>query len=1816
MARLPPSISWTIPSDSTSASSRWSQAARRTLDEFYTADPVACLHWIRSGSTRTFAQLRRRLQTASCDWIVHFLRVDGLGVLLDSLHVLCSQSRASLCTICTQLECVLCVKRVMESKIGLDYIVDNKEYTQKLAAALDTNNVSVKKQVFELLSALCMYNAEGYCRTLEALENYKEIKGERYRMKIVVDELRNAQTSEYKTALTGFINCLIINSLSVKDRMRIRNEFIGLKLLEVINRIRQSDVMEDLSVQLDVFDDQRYADEPQLNNGVDLNSPQDVFFAILRQVAETPQEIPFLSILQHLLRIDPKETISDLIWDTAERLVHRATLLEDKNDSQRLLRSPSHHSLNIVKCQCSCGRSDEGSNGRRRSIWDGSKTPTILSPSSSVTPPFINGTPSPPAPPPPPPALMNAPPPPPLPPAPPPPPLPPPPPPMPSSSGNRGLRLQAPLLATPSPIIMSPEPEVPLPQQITPKPKIKMRSLNWTKLPSQRVVGKINIWTQIAQNHYDGDAGGVNFNELENLFCQQQLPNNQQNTNASPRVGRDSLDGRKRENIEINLLDGKRSLNVNIFLKQFRSSNGDIINLIKESAHDDIGAEKLRGLMKILPEADEAEMIRSFDGDRKRLGNAEKFLFQLLQTSNYKLRIESMLLKEEFTAQLAFLEPTINAMILAAEDLKENQALQEVLFMVLVAGNFLNSGGYAGNAAGFKMTSLQKLTDIRANKPGMNLIHFVARQAKQKDESLLKFTEKMQYLEEASKTSIDQLKSEISALDARVEKISKQVNSAEMDIQEQMQTFLVFARQQLQALHDDVQELDIVRVSLAEFYCEDVKNFKLEECFKTFHGFCTKFKLAIADNERRLEAEQKAEARRRQREEQIILRRRSANGDGRPASMSGSESETNVMDSLLTDIRNGFAQRRDSGSFKWRLGKRPSYEAPNTSEDERSINNSPMVGRRRIGSNWSGDADNSPDITPNGTVRRRRSRNRSGDDEDDLMDFLRTSSNDNEARDRRSWGSNDGCGSLERTAVRRSGRRKRNDLLSGEFDRERPASPAPSTEMATEEEVKPKQWRQKIEAWLQENEKEDETTKTVVKERRPRDWLRKNETDASEVEVKVNGCTLGTLHEDKIDVPVYKPVYDNRMKSTLDSNDVGKVLEVLEDATQDKSKWRKSGLNSNDVMEMRVKRGKTPESPLTPGLRTLHPLHMYATKNEVENGGLKTGNAIPQKSIVRIGNESSIITTSPTPGIQLNKLTLKKTTSNETQDGDIDSENIQTPPTPHRMRKLQSSFDTSDPSAPSTPTEVMKTEPLNNKNKNDEDEMGDGQFDRFASMRRTRRFRRAPEENSTNVAGCKSSDFALDEKKDRDVSWRSKLKEMHSDNEAVNKSNEIDKSVKIIEKTGKELKDMSQNASKRPSSLTLNKNKQTSDSNEKTFRSTYTLTPTSPLSPTSETSQTKRLIRRSSTTESTPGQQQNGAASKNSGDNDAQKHISTTSTNNSAPSPNRIRKGLHRSPEQTDTEPEKDEGFEETQSLVSASSTQTCDAEPTKSPQKVASTSVSTSNAGECSKKGSSSVPSTSVSSPRRLSSSKLPTRTMNNSPRVTNPTSGLTRHLSTPANARVRNGGPVWSRPSLANGSAKDLSGFRKQTAPSSRSSSRSSLASSVTTVATARGQKSPSTAPLVNGGAAPVKNKISGYTHAIKELTKNLRKSKPERNVDAKIPALPKINVRGTNEVNNRKQVNGTLNNKTNGFRRQEFGTQSLRTKPISPVVVPTMIQTPVPQRSKYMQAPSNAVQRRNSNNLSTTGTKLPGFGFMRATESSQAKVPRSSRLNGRRM
>lgn len=155
---------------------------------------------------------------------------------------------------------------------------------------------------------------------------------------------------------------------------------------------RSASSVPDLGVQLDVFDEQRECDESQSlqgPDGINLNSHLDVFYAILRQVADTPQEVPFLSILQHLLRIEPKEPISDIIWDTTDTLVHRATLIENREDATKLLRTPSIQKFSCPHCL-------QSPNGRKQSLGPATSITivpnNVSSVSSTVPPPPVRET--------------------------------------------------------------------------------------------------------------------------------------------------------------------------------------------------------------------------------------------------------------------------------------------------------------------------------------------------------------------------------------------------------------------------------------------------------------------------------------------------------------------------------------------------------------------------------------------------------------------------------------------------------------------------------------------------------------------------------------------------------------------------------------------------------------------------------------------------------------------------------------------------------------------------------------------------------------------------------------------------------------------------------------------------------------------------------------------------------------------------------------------------------------------------------------------------------------------------------------------------------------------------------------------------------------------------------------------------------------------------------------------------------------------------------------------------------------------------------
>ncbi|XP_034043660.1 FH2 domain-containing protein 1 [Thalassophryne amazonica] len=273
----------------------------------------------------------------------------------------------------------------------------------------------------------------------------------------------------------------------------------------------------------------------------------------------------------------------------------------------------------------------------------------------------------------------------------------------------------------------------------------------------------------------------------------------------------------------------------------------------------------------------------------------------------FELRIEAMVLHEEFFPSCAMMSHEIDVIRVATKELMSCEELHAILHLVLQAGNIMNAGGYAGNAVGFKLSSLLSLADTKANKPGMNLLHFVAMEAKKKDEKLLKFPEKLQDVQSAARISVENIEMEFSSLYVRIKSLEEKVQG-DQDLLHQLEPFLQSSAQTLQDLKKRRLDLRKEGNALIDFFCEDKDTFKLDECFRIFQDFCIKFRKAVKDN---MDRELK-EAARQRRLRELEEKRFAWSGADQTGGFGRSSSETNVNMLTKEELLDYFQQRSQS----------------------------------------------------------------------------------------------------------------------------------------------------------------------------------------------------------------------------------------------------------------------------------------------------------------------------------------------------------------------------------------------------------------------------------------------------------------------------------------------------------------------------------------------------------------------------------------------------------------------------------------------------------------------------------------------------------------------------------------------------------------------------------------------------------------------------------------------------------------------------------------------------------------------------------------
>ena len=85
------------------------------------------------------------------------------------------------------------------------------------------------------------------------------------------------------------------------------------------------------------------------------------------------------------------------------------------------------------------------------------------------------------------------------------------------------------------------------------------------------------------------------------------------------------------------------------------------------------------------------EPLKCFTGEKEKLGNAEKFVLQLIQISGYRCLIDGLILSVDFDSSYLSIHPGLSAIHTACVTVLHEESFPKFLRFILHTGNFMNS---------------------------------------------------------------------------------------------------------------------------------------------------------------------------------------------------------------------------------------------------------------------------------------------------------------------------------------------------------------------------------------------------------------------------------------------------------------------------------------------------------------------------------------------------------------------------------------------------------------------------------------------------------------------------------------------------------------------------------------------------------------------------------------------------------------------------------------------------------------------------------------------------------------------------------------------------------------------------------------------------------------------------------------------------------------------------------------------------------------------------------------------------------------------
>lgn len=422
-----------------------------------------------------------------------------------------------------------------------------------------------------------------------------------------------------------------------------------------------------------------------------------------------------------------------------------------------------------------------------------------------------------------------------------------------------------------------------------------MRQFNWVKLPDPKTID--TIWGPGGAND---ENVKVNMTEIEELF-----------SIAERKVEKKDEAEESVKKQAISLLDPRRAQNISIMLARFKMPYSELRQAIENLDESILTVDNLTALKQYIPQPDEISALNETE-DQANLSAPDKYFLEVSKVSNLGPRLECMFTKSTFSKKAETIAQSVKVIAQAVGEIKDSKKFVRFLEVVLRVGNTINTGSFRGGAYGFKLDTLNKLSDVRtSNKDIPTLLHYIAARADTDWPELNDLSKDFEALPHACRESLSQVVSDLASLKKAVEFVGNQVKEPPAvpdKFYTVMHEFYSKASQHVATLETRLKKAEEAYAKTAEYYGEQA-NTPAEQLFNTVWAAVQALERAKGDNEKRKQAEAKAKEaeERRQKLREKAQTNKSAGGPG-----AGGPSDRNVMDNLIGQMHTGdaFAARR------------------------------------------------------------------------------------------------------------------------------------------------------------------------------------------------------------------------------------------------------------------------------------------------------------------------------------------------------------------------------------------------------------------------------------------------------------------------------------------------------------------------------------------------------------------------------------------------------------------------------------------------------------------------------------------------------------------------------------------------------------------------------------------------------------------------------------------------------------------------------------------------------------------------------------------